>query len=141
MKTKRQKCIDPSVGGKIPLEIVFPIATGKVPFPHDLNQQPELSPESRRHLELCECCRDDLRENLALWYRKGMASYRFNQAQTIVDASDRGDPTILRRTITSGTGFFKPGPDQRNGVFVLVATDGFVHEAEEKTLEEFNHMR
>ena len=79
MKNKRQKCVDPQQGGKIPLEIVFSIGAGKVPFPKDLQDEPSLSPEARAHLQACESCRGDLRENLALWYEKGISSYRTNQ--------------------------------------------------------------
>jgi hypothetical protein len=140
MKTSKQKCVDPSVGGKIPLEITFPIAAGKVPFPLNLEQEPDLSPESRHHLEVCECCREDLRANLALWYRKGMSAYRSNQAMAIVNASEGGDPTIFRRTLTSGVGYFKPSEGRKTGLFVLVTPEHYVHDAEERTLEEFNEM-
>lgn len=141
MKKKRSKCIDPPAGSKIPLEITFPIAAGKVPFPRDLQQEPELSPESRHHLEICESCRDDLRENLSLWYRKGMSAYRSNQASGIVTASENGDRTILRRDLQSGLAFFKPGEGGEKGLFVLVTPDHYIRDPEEKTVEEFKQMR
>jgi hypothetical protein len=141
MTVKRKKCVDSSAGARIPLEITFSIGAGKVPFPKDLHQEPELSPESRHHLELCESCRDDLRENLSLWYKKGMSAYRSNQAYGIVNASEGGDTTILRRNITSGIALFKPSDDRTKGLFVLVTPEHYIRDAEEKTLDEFNQMR
>jgi hypothetical protein len=140
MSNKRKKCIDPSAGSKIPLEITFPIAAGKVPFPSDLHKEPDFSPESRHHLEQCESCRNDLRDNLSLWYKKGMSAYRSNLAYEIVNASEGGDPTILRRSTASGVALFKPGEDRTKGLFVLVTPEHYIHDPEEKTLEEFNHL-
>ena len=140
MKKNRHKCVDSQQGSKIPLEIVFSIGAGKVPFPTDLQQEPVLSSEARSHLRICESCRDDLRENLALWYRKGMASYRTNQAYGIVTAASSGDSTILRRNISSGVAFFKLREGSTTGLFVLVTDGHSIHDAEEKTLEEFNNM-
>ncbi len=141
MKKKQQKCADPHVGNRIPLEIVFSIGAGKVPFPKDLKQGPELSPESRHHLETCESCRDDLRENLSLWYTKGMSSYRTSQAFGIVNASEGGDKTILRRNLSSGVALFKPDQNRKKGLVVVVTPEHYVHDSEEKTLEEFMQMR
>jgi len=69
-----------------------------------------------------------------------MASYRTNQAYGIVTAASSGDSTILRRNISSGVAFFKLREGSTTGLFVLVTDGHSIHDAEEKTLEEFNNM-
>lgn len=126
MKTKHPKCIDRKVGDRIPKEIVFPLAMGK---------QPELSLEVRNHLESCECCR----EMLPVWHRKGKGSQVMGEACRIVNLSEIGDPSILRKTIKSGTALFKPHADgSSKGSFVLITPDHYIHDPEEKTPAEFN---
>src|ERR1700686_1191383 len=128
MKTQHLKCIDPKVGDMIAKQIVFPLSMGK---------QPELSPVVRRHLELCECCR----ENLPNWYGKGKGSYEMGEAFHIVNLSEAGDPSILRKTIKSGTALFNPHADgSSKGFFVLYTPDHNIHDAEERTLADFNRL-
>jgi hypothetical protein len=128
MKTPHLKCIDPKVGDTIAKQIVFPLSLGK---------QPELSPDVRHHLEVCECCR----ENLPNWYAKGKGSYEMGEAFHIVNLSEAGDSSILRKATKSGTALFKPDPGGTSrGLFVLVTPDHNIHDAEEMTLADFNRL-
>ena len=128
MKEKRPKCIDPSIGDTIPKAIVFRLAMGK---------KPELTAEMRQHLRICDCCR----EMLPVWYRKGEGSREMGEAFHIVNLSEMGDPTVLRKKIKSGTALFKSHANESSkGLFVLVTPDHNIHDPEEKSLAEFNQM-
>jgi len=67
----------------------------------------EISPESRRHLEECEKCR----EFFPLWVEKSKAAYNDQQYARVIEEPDRGDSAILRKTVKQGLALFKPGVD------------------------------
>jgi len=141
VKERKKKCVEPKVGSRIPLEIAFPIATGKASVPADQNQLPNFSLAVRKHLAICESCREDLNENLGLWYKKGKSAYQGRKAFEILNRSDQGDRTILRKQIASGLGFFEPYRDgSSKGLFVLLTSDN-LYDPEEKTLEEFEQLK
>lgn len=141
MRGRRRKCVDPSVGSRIPLEVAFPIATGKASVPADEHQLPDFSLAVRKHLAICESCRQDLNENLALWYKKGKSAHQSRKAFEILNRSDQGDRTILKKKITSGLAFFEPYHDgSSKGLFVLL-TDDNLFDPEEKTREEFEQLK
>jgi hypothetical protein len=141
MKKRKLKCVDPSVGNKLALEIIWPISTGQKPVPQNFSGEPDLSPEVRQHLELCESCRLELEENLKTWYKKAASARKSGQAYAIVNASGSGDPTILRRNIKAGTALFKPQDDGSRGLVVLITPEFYINDPEERTLEEFNQMQ
>jgi hypothetical protein len=75
-----------------------------------------------------------------MWYEKAISGRKSGQAYAIVHAAEGGDPTILRRSVTGGIAFFKPSGDDK-GLLVLLTDDHYINDPEEKTLEEFSHMR
>jgi hypothetical protein len=105
---KKARCTDDILGGKIGLEVVFQMAQGK---------EPHLSPEQLQHLEQCEKCRD----LMPLWMKKGKAAHEHEEGRKVVEAAERGDPSILRKELSEGLGFFKPAADvEKPGILVIV---------------------
>ena len=121
----KSKCTDPEAGAKIPLEIAFPLATGR---------EPELSTASKRHLEICASCR----QSLPLWYEKGRRARKSTESFDIVNSAEKGDPSILRKETASGVALFKPDPNNAGvGTFVLITPNHIIQDPERKTLDEF----
>ena len=138
---KTPQCVDPDIGGTIAMEVAFPIAAGRAVRPENPQERPEFSAEVENHLRICECCREGLEENLALWYKMGESAYETGIAFDMLNRSERGDDSILRKWISSGLALFEPySSESFRGLYVLV-TRKWVFDPEEKTLEEFHQLK
>jgi hypothetical protein len=63
------------------------------------------------------------------------------EAFHIVNLSEAGDSSVLRKTIKSGTALFRPHASVTSkGSFVLVTPDHNIHDVEEMTLADFNRL-
>jgi len=138
---KTPECVDPDIGGTIAMEVAFPIAAGSAVRPENPQERPKFSEEVENHLRICECCREDLEKNLALWYKMGESAYETSMAFDMLNRSERGDDSILRKWISSGLALFEPySPESSRGLYVLVTRE-WVFDPEEKTLEEFHQLK
>ena len=103
-----KKCTDPNFEFQIIRDIAATVMQGK---------ELELSPESRRHVEECERCR----ECLPIWAKNGRASYEDKQYDKIIHEAEQGNPEIVKRTTREGLAFFKPhDKGSTSGVVVIV---------------------
>jgi hypothetical protein len=138
---KTPECVDPDIGGTIAMEVAFPIAAGRAVRPENPQERPKFSEKVENHLRICECCREDLEKNLALWYKMGESAYETSLAFDMLNRSEGGDDSILRKWISSGLALFEPySPESSRGLYVLV-TRKWVFDPEEKTLEEFHQLK
>src|SRR5262249_7776220 len=119
------KCSDAKLEGEIGLAI---ITAGVQEL--ELN----LSHVLRQHLERCESCRSQLQ----VWKNKAKSARRAKESYDIVNKAAGGDPSILRKSGKSGTGYFKQIGEK--GLFVLVTVDNVILNSEEISLEEFNRL-
>jgi len=138
---KTPECVDPDIGGTIAMEVAFPIAAGRAVRPENPQERPKFSEQVENHLRICECCREALEKNLALWYNMGESAYETSMAFDMLNRSKRGDDSILRKWISSGLALFEPySPESSRGLYVLVTRE-WVFDPEEKTLEEFHQLK
>ncbi len=124
---KKKKCTNPKLGGKISLKITFNLAVGK---------GIHLTPEQSQHLAQCEECN----ELLPLWFKKGEAERKYQEAGKIVDMAEKGDSRVLKKSTRHGTAYFKPQDDRSKGLLVKMSSTGDIYPVEEATLDEFNRL-
>lgn len=101
------KCIDPQFEYLIIRDVAATALQGK---------EVALSPESQKHLEACDSCR----ERLPIWISKGKVGHEYNQYEQLAKRAAAGDSTILRRAVHGGLALFKPYDQQENRGIVLI---------------------
>ncbi len=102
-----KKCTDPDLEMRIIREIAATALQGK---------DVELSPESRKHLGECEKCR----EFTPLYIESSKATFADRKYEFVVEAAERGDTGILKRSVKQGLALFKPGLLGKPGILVIV---------------------
>lgn len=102
-----KKCTNPDLELQIFREIAATALQGK-----DI----ELSPDTRKHLDECEKCR----EFTPQYIENSKATFADQKYEAVIEEAERGDTGILRRTVKQGLALFKPGPAGKPGILVIV---------------------
>jgi hypothetical protein len=125
-----KQCTNPDCELQIIREIVGTVLQGK---------ELELSPESRKHLDGCEKCR----ECTPLYVANSKAAFANKKYEALIEEAEHGDRGILKKTVKQGLALFKPGPEGKPGVLVIVDPE---HHAAQRvqddtlTLKEFEAL-